>query len=75
MSASSELDSSVADRKQVERAMGARWNDVVFRAISREVLDRIELEERLYGQRLRDLERINSQSRRRLADIRAHNSP
>ncbi|ASR05393.1 MULTISPECIES: hypothetical protein [Gordonia] len=73
MSAVSEHDEAVNQRLRVQQSMGSRWNDVVYSAISRDVLNQVTIEERLYAQRLRDLERINVQAKNRLDVIRRQN--
>ena len=75
MSAVNDHENAIHQRQNTERRMGARWNDVVFQAISRDVLNNVVTEEKLYLQRLRDLQRINNQAKIRLDVIRHQNLP
>lgn len=71
MSALSNHEAAINRRITTERHMGQRWNDVVYQAIDRAVLSRIVEEEKLYRQRLSDLEQVNNRAMVRLATIRS----
>lgn len=70
MSALSNHEDAINRRQRTERQMGSRWNDVVYQGIKRDVLDRVVQEEKLYAQRLRDLQRINNTAKIRLDVIK-----
>ncbi|MDF3284662.1 hypothetical protein [Gordonia sp. N1V] len=73
MSSVNDHEQAVNERQRAERRMGTRWNDVVFQAISRDVLNQVVMEERLYGQRLRELQNINNKAKTQLDTIKHQN--
>lgn len=71
MSASRNHQGAIRARDETKTRMGYRWDDAVSKAIDKAVFLLVQEEEKVFGQRLAELDRLHEHAHRRVRAIRS----